>query len=141
MAVEYGQKLGVLTSLDSGVSVSAGSSANGTGKDIGASSSPQPVKVSVQFSLTQAGNNDAADLQVLLQESDDNTNWPDDGEGFPIFSWQAGSVGEDLTRSAVIPFVPSLRYFRFHYINGNATDSFTVSAEVAVHTEQDDQTP
>lgn len=137
MANEYGQKLNSYTSLDSALSVSAGSTANGTAKDIGANTSPQAVSVECEFALTQTGTTNSADLEVKVQFSDDNSTWPDTGEGDPIFTWKAGSVGADLTRSNAVSFRPKARYFRFQYKNNNGTDSFTVDSAVGLTTLQD----
>lgn len=135
---EFGQLLNSFSSLDSSLSVSAGGTANGASKDIGANTSPQAVSVEAEFSLTQSGTNDEADLQVIVQFSDDDSNWPDDGEGDPIFTWQAESVGDDLTRSNAVSFRPKAQYFRFQYTNNNGTDSFDVDSAVGLTTIQDD---
>lgn len=131
-----GQKLGAAASLDSSLSVSAGGSANGNGKDIGANTAPQAVSVEAQFSLAQTGTTDSADLEAKVQHSDDSSNWPDNDQGEPVFSWVAGSAGADLTRSEWVRFTPKRRYFRFVYTNGNGTDSFIVDSSIAVTTVQ-----
>lgn len=131
-----GQKQGDPESLDSAVAVSASGSANGSSKDIGANTSPQAVNVDAQFSLTQTGTTNSADFEVKVQHSNDNTNWPDNDQGEPVFSWKASSAGADLTRSEWVRFTPKRRYFRFRFTNNNATDSFTVDSSVALTTVQ-----
>jgi len=135
---EYGQLLNGFTSLDSSVSVSAGGSANGSSKDVGANTSPQALFVESEFSVTQSGTTDQADFVVKVQYSDDNSTWPDDDQGDVVFVWNAASVGADLTRSNAVRFVPKQRYFRFRFSNGNSTDSFTVNSAVGLSTMQDD---
>lgn len=128
--MDLGLKLGAFAQLDNAVSVSAASAANGTSKDFGAGTR-KPARCRAYFSLTQTGTTNSADLQVRLQHSDDNTNWPDNDQGDPVFSWKAASAGADLTRGEPIVFVPKARYYRFRFDNFNATDSFTVSSYVA----------
>ena len=131
-----GQNLDTLASLDSGQAVVAGNVAAGASKDIGAPASPQPTEVAAQFSITNAGSTDGYDLEVLVQFSDDDSNWPDAGEGLPLASFFSAGAGDDLTRSPIFVFKPRLRYFRFYYINANGTDDLSVSSEEATHITQ-----
>lgn len=128
--MDLGLKLGSFASLDSSVSVSANSAANGTSKDVG-SGTRKPARCRARFALTQAGTTNAARFQVRVQHSEDNSNWPDNDQGDPIFAWIASSAGADLTRSEPVVFVPKTRYYRFRFDNFNGTDSFSVSSEVA----------
>ena len=137
MAGDIGQKLGTLAALDSSLSVAAATNnVNGTYKDVGANTSPQPTVVGVQFAITNAGSTDGYDLDVRVQFSDDNTTWPDAGEGQSLGNFYSSTAGADMTRSRIITLVPLLRYFRFQYDNNNATDAVTVDSVVALHYDQ-----
>jgi len=135
---QFGQLLNSLASLDSSLTVSAGSVANGTSKDLGANINPQALRVAVQFSLTQTATNDAADVEAIVQFSDDNSTWPDSGDGDPIWAWLAASAGADKTRTQILGFVPRARYYRFQYTNNNPSDSFDVNSETSHSLNQDD---
>ena len=128
-----GQNLDVLASLDSGVAVVAGATANGTSKDIGVNTAVQAAVVAMQFSITNAGSTDGFDLDVIVVFSDDNSNWPDAGEGLFLTNFFSAVAGDDLALSAIKTFVPKLRYFRIYYVNNNGTDNLSVSAEEATH--------
>jgi len=138
MTTKYGQYLESLTSLDSALSVTAGNRANGSSKDIGANTSPQSLRVDAQFAITNAGSTDGYDLEVIVQFSDDDSNWPADGEGAPIASFYDSNAGADLAASGIFSFTPLLRYFRFQYLNNNGTDNLSVDSEVATQVLQDD---
>lgn len=128
--MDLGLKLGAFAALDSSVSVSAASAANGTAKDL-SSSTRKPAHCRARFALSQTGTTNAARFQVRVQHSEDGTNWPDNDQGDPIFGWTAASAGADLTRGEPVAFAPKARYYRFRFDNFNATDSFSVSSEVA----------
>ena len=93
--------------------------------------------VAAQFKSTNAGSTNGQDLEVIVQFSDDNTNWPDDGQGHPIYAYADSTAGADLTLSRLCEFAPSLRYARFQYRNNNATDAVSVSSEVAKFYQED----
>lgn len=136
---QYGQKLGLLSAVDTSLSVTAGGSANGSSFDLGLPSAPQPERVDCQFAITNAGSTDGYEpLEVIVQFSDGNVNWPDSGEGSPVFSAYDSAAGADLTRSQLVSFVPLARYARFQYSNGNGTDNLSVSSEIAKAYRQDD---
>ena len=128
--MDLGLKLGAFASLDSGVSVSANSAANGSTKDL-SSGTRKPARCRARFALTQTGTTDKADFQARVQFSEDGSNWPDNDQGDAVFTWKAATNGADLTRSQPVTFSPKTRYFRFRFDNFNASDSFSVSAEVA----------
>jgi len=137
MPTTYGQDLSTaLSGLDSALTVTAGTTQVGSSADLG--TVPQPHAVAAQFALTQSGTNDQADLTVKVQFSDDNSAWPDEGEGMVIFGWKADSAGGDLGASNILRFIPNARYFRFVFENGNGTDDFDVDSEYAPIQWQDD---
>ena len=133
MPGNIGQLLDTLTALDSALAVNAGATANGTSKDLGVNTSPQSVVVAMQFVITNAGSTDGFDLDVVIQFSDDDTNWPDAGEGLFLTNFFSAVAGDDIALSAIKTFVPKLRYFRATYTNNNGTDNLTVSSEEATH--------
>jgi len=125
-----GQSFGTTVPRDVDLVVSAGSAANGLGIDCGASD-PCPIVVLGQFSVSSSSAATAAELEVRIQHSDDNQNWPDDDQGHLIFSWMAGRPGAGLGRSEFVSFRPKRRYYRFRYLNHSKTDSFTVWSRTA----------
>lgn len=133
MPGNIGQLLDTLASLDSALAVTAGATANGTSKGLGVNTSPQSVVVAMQFAITNAGSTDGFDLDVVIQFSDDDTNWPDAGEGLFLTNFFSAVAGDDIALSAIKTFVPKLRYFRAQYTNNNGTDNLTVSSEEATH--------
>ena len=121
-----------LASLDSSLTVNAGATTAGSSRDLG-TSNPTPALIAAQFSITNSGSTDGYDLDIRVQFSDDDTNWPDSGHGLPIDNLFHATAGQDLTRSRVYSFTPLLRYFRFEYTNNNSTDNLSVGSETAEH--------
>ena len=131
-----GYKLGAAVAVDSSLSCAAAATTNGSSFDLGDNTTPQAVRNVAQFSVT-GGATDGYDIEVAVQWSDDNTNWPDAGEGIPIFIRTNTTGGSDITLSEWIELPePKARYGRFTYKNSNATDAVTVGSEVAQHTLQ-----
>jgi len=135
---DAGYKLGTLTAVDSSLSIPAGGApTTGSTIDLGAVTSPQSVGLSAQIAITNVGSTDGYDLEVYVQWSDDNTNWPDSSEGEFVMLFSNSTAGADLTLSNLIRLpTPQARYCRLLYINNNATDAVTVSSEVAQHLTQ-----
>ena len=140
MPGNIGQDMDSLAALDTALAVASGTTVNGSSKDIGANTSPQATTVAMQFSITNAGSTDGYDLDVYIQFSDDNTNWPDaisdsdaTTEGLLLANFFSSTAGADLGLSGIKTFVPKLRYFRAVYLNNNGTDAVTVNSEEATH--------
>lgn len=138
MAVTYGQKItSSFTTLDNALAVNAATNnVNGSSADIGVNTSPQATVIRSQLTITNAAANDGYDLDVRVQFSPDNTNWPDAGFGHPLGNWYSAVLGADLTRSEYIEFVPMDRYFRFQYDNNNPTDNLAVTMKTKTVTMQ-----
>ena len=129
-----GYKLGASTSIDSSSSVSAGGTLAGSSFDLGASTSPQAVRTVAQFAITNSGTTDGYDLEVKVQWSEDNSTWPDSGEGTIVMVRTSTTAGADITWTQWIELPePKARYARFFYTNNNGTDSLSVSSKVAQH--------
>jgi hypothetical protein len=133
--MDIGLKLGSFSSLDSGVSVSAASEANGSSKDLTATD-PRAARVRARFAASNSGTTDKTSLDVGVQFSEDNSTWPDNTERDIVFAWDANalglSAGADLTKSNPVSFVPKARYFRFRIHNYDGTDAISFSSEVAL---------
>lgn len=128
-----GFQLGALASVDSSLSCAAGSSTNGSSFDLGANTSPQAVRNVAQWAIT-GGATDGYDLEIIVQWSDDDTNWPATGEGSIVLVRTNTTGGSSLSLSEIMELPqPKARYGRFQYKNNNATDAVTVSSEVAQH--------
>ena len=132
---DFGYKLGTLAAVDTSLAVAAGGSwVSGSSFDLGAATSPQAFLLGAQFGITNTGSTDGYDLDVIIQWSDDDTNWPDDGEGELVAHYEDSTAGADLTRSTIEEMpTPQARYGRFQYANNNTTDAVTVNSEVAQH--------
>jgi len=133
---DAGYKLAALEVLDSGTVVSAGGTAWASSPSfgLGDNSSPQAVAADGQIGISNAGSTDGYDLEVRVQWSDNDTNWPDDGEGKIVGVWYSAVAGGDLTRSALRSLGrPKAAYGRLQYLNRNGTDNLTVTAEIAKH--------
>lgn len=128
-----GYLLGAPTAVDSSLSCTAGGYTNGSSFDLGANTSPQAVRNVVQFSVT-GGATDGYDLQAIVQWSDDNATWPDNGEGSIVLVRTNTTGGSSITKTEWIELPePKARYGRIQYQNNNATDAITVSSSVAQH--------
>ena len=135
----FGTPSAALAAVDSGVTVNAGGAwTSGTSFDCKHGTDDLLAEyVAAQFALTNAGSTDGQDFEAIVQFSDDNSNWPDDGEGHPIFAFADSTAGKDLTRSKLCEFAPALRYARFQFANNNSTDNVSVSSEVAKFYQED----
>jgi len=130
--VSYGQNIPVAwTTLNNALAVGAATpNVSGSSQDIGVNTIPQPVVVRSQITITNAAANDGYDLDIRVQFSPDNAAWPDAGRGQPLGNWYSAVLGDDLTRSEYIEFVPLDRYFRFQYDNNNVTDNLAVTHKI-----------
>jgi len=128
----YGTPPSTLSAVDTSLSVSAdGSWHSGTSFDCKHGTDDiLATYIAAQFSIT-GGATDGIDLEVIVQFSDDNSNWPKDGEGHPIFAYVDTGASASLSGSRVCEITPLLRYARFQYLNNNSSDSVTVDSEVA----------
>ena len=134
-----GYKLGASASVDASASVSAGGVLAGSSFDLGVNTSPQAVRNVVQFGVSNSSGVpvDGFDVEVKIQWSEDNTNWPDAGKGSVLISFVDSTVGASMTRSEWLELPePKARYGRFYYTNNNTTDAVTVNSAVAQHTLQ-----
>lgn len=134
MPVEYGQKIdAALTTVDNAIALAAATNnINGSSFDIGANTDPQSVVVRVQFTIeNQIGvPTDGYDVDIRVQASPDNTNWPDAGRGQPMGNFADPTVGGDLSLSEFLEFVPKSRYNRFQYDNNNGTDALVATTKI-----------
>lgn len=132
--MDYGQKIDAsLTTIDNGITLTANTAnQNGSSHDLGANTDPQAVVVRVQFTIeNQEGSpTDGYDCDIRVQNSPDNSNWPDAGHGQALGNFTDTTAGADLTRSQFLEFVPKCRYFRFQYDNNNGTDDLVVTSKI-----------
>lgn len=127
---EYGIKPPATPStLDNSLSVAAGGTwVNGSAIDLQDATSGLLGELEVDFALTNTGTTDGQDYEAIVQYSPDNVNWPDDGEGDPVFAYADSTAGADLGRSQPVACgTPKYRYARLQHKNNNATDSITVT--------------
>jgi len=133
-----GKNLGSLASVDSSLSIATGSAwVNGASVDHaepGGAGTPDADTAIDQFGVTNAASTDGYDLDVIRQWSDDNSTWPDDGEGDVVTNFSNSTGGADLTRSDIMEFAIKARYSRCQYANNNGTDAVTVNRESGDHT-------
>ncbi len=132
---EFGLKPpAALTTIDSALSVAAGGAwTSGSSIDLQDATSGLLGELIADFALTNAGTTDGQDFEAIVQYSPDNTNWPADGEGIPVFSYADSTAGADLTRSDPRPCgSPIYRYARLQYANNNATDGVSVTTRYTI---------
>lgn len=136
MPTDYGNKLGSLSSLQTGLSVPiAGGTAVTTVHDFGANTSPQALLAAIRLSFTNVASNDDGEYEVRAQWSDDNSTWPDSG-GDWLFGWHGDSAGDDLANSNIEVFEVKARYLRLEITNRNTNDLVSVDTDIGEHMEQ-----
>ncbi len=127
-----GQRVSTLASVDSGMVVTATiSNRNGTSHNWGPNEEPLPKTCVVQIGITNLASSDGYDLDVRVQFSEDDTKWPDAGEGQSLGNFFSAVAGDDLTRSRMLVVPVLARYQRLQYDNNNSSDNVTVSAAFA----------
>jgi len=128
-----------LSALDTSLSVPAGGTwTSGNGVDLLDATANLLGELEVQISVT-GGATDGYDIEVIAQYSEDNTNWPDDGDPDAIVYSKADSAGgASITRSPTVPIgTPTARYARLQYKNNNATDAVTVTSKYTIRKGKD----
>ena len=131
MAVDYGQKMAASQVIDNGITLTANTdNQHGSTLDLGASTDPQSVVVRLQVTIeNQVGvPTDGYDVDIRIQSSEDDTNWPDDGHGQPMGNFADPAAGADLTRSEWLEFVPKCRYVRCELDNNNGADDLVFTS-------------
>ncbi len=134
MAVEYGQQItDAWTLVDTALNLAQASvNNNGSSFDIGANTNPQAVVLRAQLTLVnpEGAPADGYNLDIRVQSSRDDVNWPDAGMGQPLGNFYSAVVGAGIALSQYIELVPKDRYNRFQYDNNNPVDDSNVSMNV-----------
>jgi len=132
----YGVTFPGMGTVDNQKVVSAGgtwSAGNSTDcRDTTSGYAPLYAVATFKIENNEGSPTEGIDLEVLVQFSDDNTNWPDDGQGHPIFAHVDSDTGSSLTLSRHCEFAVPQRYCRFLYRNNNSSDDLKVTAELGL---------
>lgn len=132
MAGVMGQRVSTLANVDSGMVVTATkTNRSGSTHDWGTNDQPLPKTCVVQIGITNTGSSDGYDLDVRAQFSEDDSKWPDAGEGQSLGNFYSAVAGDDLTRSRMLTVPVLARYQRLQYDNNNASDNLVVSSAFA----------
>ena len=130
----YGTYDPTMGTLDNQKVIAAGGSWDaGSSQDCqDATSGYLPLYVAATFTIqnNEGSPTEGIDLEVLVQFSADDTDWPDDGQGHPIFAHVDSDVGISLGQSRTCVFEVPLRYFRFLYRNNNSSDGLKVTSKI-----------
>jgi len=134
MAVTYGQQItDAWETVDTALNLPQASTNNpGSSFDLGAATAPQDVVMRAQLTLDnpEGAPADGYNLDIRVQSSRDDVNWPDAGMGQPLGNFYDAAVGAEIVRSQLIEFVPKDRYNRFEYDNNNPVDDSDVTMNV-----------
>jgi hypothetical protein len=136
MAVDYGQNIvAPFTQVDNALNLPAATpNTSGTSYDVGANTNPQAVVLRGYINVVNPNGipADGYDIDIRVQFSPDNANWPDAGLGHPLGNWYSAVVGAGITRSQHIEIPVKDRYARLQIDNNNPVDNLTFNSYVKI---------